>query len=189
MPNSLFLENHVATILLYTVTFWSNVLTLVMAVKKYHSLKEKHITYESGVLNDPILKRNLNTPKAIVKRYAIIFVVTVLMLFLLKPDSPDQSWMYQIFFGILFFFALNQLLKAVKLYITFQNSKEGTHGSIEYKSWFVLHSSGTDQTIYSFMYLLLFIITQQSIFLGGTLVCVTLAGRDFAAAKKLRKKK
>jgi hypothetical protein len=189
MPNSLFLENHVATILLYTATFWSNVLTLVMAVKKYQSLNEKHITYESGVLSDPILKRNLNSPKAIVKRYAIIFALTIFMLFLLKPDSPDQEWMYQIFFGILFFFSLNQLLKAVKLYITFQNSNEGTRGRIEYTSWFILHSSGTDQTIYSFMYLLLFIITQQSIFLGGTLVCVTLAARDFVAAKKLRDKK
>lgn len=191
MSYQLFISNSFLSITIFSILYWTGVGILILALNKYHHLKEKPISYEEGLVNDPILKENLNIVPRLIRRYIFIFLASLALLYFIQSLSSHGFAKNQIFYGIFFFFALNTLIKGIRLYCTFVflSKKGAVTGNIHYSSWMIFRLGALEESTFFLLYLTSFILSNNDIFWGGAFISFLLAIRNLLVSDKKQIKK
>jgi hypothetical protein len=157
---------------------------MVQAIKRYKK-GQSDVSYEDGIVKDPILKKNLMSPKNLMIRYGVLFILLSALLYLVEILRLDEVHGFEIIFGMVFFFALNQLHRSIRMYFALPLNRTGAKGKVEYKTWYTLKMIATEEYVFAAFYLCLLLLTSSYIFLGGIAMSIIIGTRDNWSGNKL----
>lgn len=178
-------DNIFSALAIFTVFFWGHTLLLLQSLRLYNKRKDYPISYESGFIIDAVLKKDLNSEKNLLKRYAMLYFMTIVILLLV--NTTFETWQFAIYYGIMLFLIVNSFFRSAKQFLFHLKAPTGVEGKILFKTWFSLFVIGIDDIVSALVFLLFYLVSGKALFLGGVISSIAMAARNLYCSQKSKK--
>ncbi len=161
---------------LWTILYISDFTFTMISASLYKSGANKHIEYEQGIELTPLYRRDVARVRWLNPRFALILILTNLLLWLLWNSTVGSGFDPQLFELVLGAWLLLEAaihirhFRAIFTMRYFKNSR-GVNGKTWYSRWLSYRLSAVDMLAFAVLYLALYLLVGRQFFLGGALAC------------------
>jgi len=174
--------------LIIVILYVSDYYLTLLQSKMYHAGAKNTISLDGGIELNPQWQKDIQSLKKINPKFIIaVFLVIIMTGFIwLLSKSSGSMQPFEIVFGgfvLMEFFIHTRHFKSLFLYKSILQNK-GVTGYIAYSRFFAHKSAAIDAMIFAVMYSIFGLFTNEILFFGGAVSCLSVA---FAQKKWLKK--